>query len=383
MSCCGASAGTAAWSEQRAKPSSASVTTSASASTTRFAPVIPRSTTPSCAYSGMSLGRTSSRSTGALAHGTTSERSVTSNESPASAQSRRAGSAMRPFAGTARVSLPFSPARVNAAVISASALGAASDRERSGSRPYRGAATARPGSPWQWKSRTRSAISTYGTPCSSSNTICHRCASASSSGRVHRSRRKHVTSSGPRRDVSASASSRKPGTCSTTRSAAGSAVDADDLARTIQACYHANVLTRKLEDIPAIDVLEGRVVRLSQGRREAVTIEGGGSRRGRARLRRGRRDTGCISSTSDGAFSGAPSLDLLTRVCDAGGLPLQVAGRLPDARGGSRRPGCGGGSRDGRDGGPLPGFVEAAVARFGDALVVAVDVRDGRVAVDG
>ena len=30
-----------------------------------------------------------------------------------------------------------------------------------------------------------------------------------------------------------------------------------------------------------------------------------------------------------------------------------------------------------------PGFVEAAVERFGEALVVAVDVRDGRVAVDG
>ena len=55
-SVCGASAGTAACSVQRAKPSSASVTTSASASATRFAPVIPRSTTPSCTYSGMSLG---------------------------------------------------------------------------------------------------------------------------------------------------------------------------------------------------------------------------------------------------------------------------------------------------------------------------------------
>ena len=77
---------------------------------------MPRSTTPSCAYSGMSLGRTSSRSTGAFAHGTTSERSVTSNESPASAQRRSAGSAMRPFAGTASVRRPFSPARVKAAL---------------------------------------------------------------------------------------------------------------------------------------------------------------------------------------------------------------------------------------------------------------------------
>ena len=52
-------------------------------------------TTPSWTYSGMSLGRTSRRSTGAFAHGTTSERSVVSNESPASAQQpqRRLGHA--------------------------------------------------------------------------------------------------------------------------------------------------------------------------------------------------------------------------------------------------------------------------------------------------
>ena len=56
-----------------------------------------------------------------MAHGTTSERSVVSNESPASAHSRSVGSAMRPLAGTASVSRPFSPARVNA-LIAASAF---------------------------------------------------------------------------------------------------------------------------------------------------------------------------------------------------------------------------------------------------------------------
>ena len=111
-SVCGASVGTAACSVQRAKPSSASVTTSAAASATRLAPVIPRSTTPSCTYSGTSLARTSSRSTGAFAQGTSSARSVASKLRPASAQSRRAGSAIRPFEGTASVSRPFEPARV-------------------------------------------------------------------------------------------------------------------------------------------------------------------------------------------------------------------------------------------------------------------------------
>ena len=76
----------------------------------------------------MSLGRTSRRSTGAFAHGTTSERSVTSNDSPASAQSRSAGSAMRPFAGTASVSRPFSPARVNGTLIAAPPLASSARR---------------------------------------------------------------------------------------------------------------------------------------------------------------------------------------------------------------------------------------------------------------
>ena len=83
----------------------------------RFAPVIPRSTTRSWTYSGMSLGRTSSRSTGALAQGTRSARSVVSKLRPASAQSFSAGSAIRPLAGTATESRPSCPARVNRAVM--------------------------------------------------------------------------------------------------------------------------------------------------------------------------------------------------------------------------------------------------------------------------
>ena len=173
ISVCGASTGTAASSEQRAKPSSASVTTSASASTTRFAPVIPTSTTPSCAYSGMSLGRTSSRSTGAFAHGTTSERSVTSNESPASAQSRSAGSAIRPLAGTARVSRPFAPARESAALIAAASP--SGGRARAGSRRRRAGATARRASPS--RSRSAPARRSRGTACPAraGRTVCHRC----------------------------------------------------------------------------------------------------------------------------------------------------------------------------------------------------------------
>ena len=137
-----------------------------------------------------------------------------------------------------------------------------------------------------------------------------------------------------------------------------------------------------MEIIPAIDVLEGRVVRLSEGRRDAVTLEGGDpvevARRfaaaGAARLH---------LVDLDGAFSGAPSLDLLGAVATAGGLPLQVGGgyRTLEAleaalTAGADRVIVGTAALS-------PAFVAAASARFGTAVVVAVDVQDGRVAVEG
>ena len=84
--------------------------------------------------------------------------------------------------------------------------------------------------------------------------------------------------------------------------------------------------------LPAIDVLDGRVVRLSQGRREAVTIEGGDP----VELARRFRDEGAERLhlvDLDGAFSGTPTLGLVERVAAAGGLPLQVGGgyRTPAA----------------------------------------------------
>lgn len=142
------------------------------------------------------------------------------------------------------------------------------------------------------------------------------------------------------------------------------------------------MLIRKLEVIPAVDVLEGRVVRLSQGRREAVTLEGGDP----IELARRLASEGASRLhlvDLDGAFSGTPSLDLVRGVADAGGLPLQVGGgyRTLDAVGaaldaGADRVMVGTAALS-------PGFLAAAVERFGASLVVAIDVRDGKVAVDG
>jgi phosphoribosylformimino-5-aminoimidazole carboxamide ribotide isomerase len=142
------------------------------------------------------------------------------------------------------------------------------------------------------------------------------------------------------------------------------------------------VLTREFEVIPAIDVLGGRVVRLSQGRREAVTLEGGDpvelarwyAADGAARLH---------VVDLDGAFDGVPSRGLLEGIASAVDLPIQVGGGYRSSgaieaalAAGADRVMVGTAALE-------PGFLEEAAERFADALVVAVDVRDGRVAVEG
>ena len=139
---------------------------------------------------------------------------------------------------------------------------------------------------------------------------------------------------------------------------------------------------REFGVIPAIDVLEGRVVRLSQGRREAVTIEGGDPVELARRFRgEGARRLHLVDL--DGAFAGVPTLGLVERVAAAGGLPLQVGGgyRTADAiaaalEAGADRVMVGTAALS-------PGFLTEAAARFAERLVVAIDVRDGEVAVDG
>jgi phosphoribosylformimino-5-aminoimidazole carboxamide ribotide isomerase len=142
------------------------------------------------------------------------------------------------------------------------------------------------------------------------------------------------------------------------------------------------VLTQQFEVIPAIDVLEGRVVRLAQGRREAVTIEGGDpvelarrfSAEGATRLH---------LVDLDGAFSGVPTLALVERVAAAGGLPLQVGGGYRTVEAVDAALDAGACRVMVGTAALAPGFLDAAAARFGDGLVVAVDVRDGKVTLDG
>jgi phosphoribosylformimino-5-aminoimidazole carboxamide ribotide isomerase len=142
------------------------------------------------------------------------------------------------------------------------------------------------------------------------------------------------------------------------------------------------VLVREFELLPAIDVLEGRVVRLSQGRREQVTIEGGDPVELARRFAAEGADRLHLVDL-DGAFSGAPTLDLVRRIAEAGGLPVQVGGGYRTLESvtaaleaGADRVMVGTAALE-------PGFLERAVTAVGDRLVVAVDARSGRVAADG
>lgn len=132
---------------------------------------------------------------------------------------------------------------------------------------------------------------------------------------------------------------------------------------------------------PAIDVLEGRVVRLEQGERERVTVEGGDPLEAASRFR----DEGAAwlhLVDLDGAFSARPSLELVAGVA-ATGVPVQVGGGYRDHAAiqaaldaGAARVLVGTAALD-------PAFLRSAAGRFGSRLAVAVDVRDGLVAVDG
>jgi phosphoribosylformimino-5-aminoimidazole carboxamide ribotide isomerase len=134
---------------------------------------------------------------------------------------------------------------------------------------------------------------------------------------------------------------------------------------------------------PAIDVLEGRCVRLDQGRRQRVTVEGGDPAAAAAAfVSQGARKLHLVDL--DGAFSGSADRSLLRNVVGAaGGVPVQVGGGLRSVSAieaalddGASRVVVGTATT-------TPGTLERFAARFGPALAVAIDVRDGCIVTDG
>ncbi|HWL33446.1 MAG TPA: 1-(5-phosphoribosyl)-5-[(5-phosphoribosylamino)methylideneamino] imidazole-4-carboxamide isomerase [Gaiellaceae bacterium] len=140
-------------------------------------------------------------------------------------------------------------------------------------------------------------------------------------------------------------------------------------------------MTQEFTVYPAIDVLGGRVVRLREGRRDEVTVEGGDPVAAVERFV-GEGAEWLHLVDLDGAFDGVPDLDLLRRVADAC-RSVQVGGgyRTPELvaealDAGAARVLVGTAALS-------PSFLRDVVERFGDAVAVAVDARDGAVAVEG
>jgi phosphoribosylformimino-5-aminoimidazole carboxamide ribotide isomerase len=145
------------------------------------------------------------------------------------------------------------------------------------------------------------------------------------------------------------------------------------------ACYYA-----AMEIYPAIDVLDSRCVRLVEGRREAVTIEGGDPAAAARRFAiEGARWLHVVDL--DGAFSGRPTPGLVEAVV-AAGLPVQVGGGLRDL--GAMKAALDAGAARIMVGTAaleaVPGLSLALLCeRFGEQLVVAIDAREGRVVTEG
>jgi phosphoribosylformimino-5-aminoimidazole carboxamide ribotide isomerase len=141
--------------------------------------------------------------------------------------------------------------------------------------------------------------------------------------------------------------------------------------------------TRTFEILPAIDVLEGRCVRLAGGERSRVTIEGGDP--AEAALRFVAEGATFLHLVDlDGAFSGRPTGGLLERIVTAAaGTPVQVGGgyrTLGDVdaalAAGAARVMVGTSALS-------PTFLREATVRFGERLMAAVDARDGFVVAEG
>jgi phosphoribosylformimino-5-aminoimidazole carboxamide ribotide isomerase len=136
--------------------------------------------------------------------------------------------------------------------------------------------------------------------------------------------------------------------------------------------------------IPALDVLEGRCVRLSEGRREHVTIEGGDPAAAAKRfVAQGAKWLHVVDL--DGAFSGRPTPGLVEQVVTAG-VPVQIGGGLRDIESieaalesGAARTIIG--SAPLKAGSGLS--LTLLSGRFANRLVIAIDAKDGKVVVDG
>jgi phosphoribosylformimino-5-aminoimidazole carboxamide ribotide isomerase len=135
--------------------------------------------------------------------------------------------------------------------------------------------------------------------------------------------------------------------------------------------------------VPAIDVRKGRVVRLVQGRPREATLYGVDPAE-MARRWEGEGAERIHLVDLDAAIDGLPQPEAVAAVVAAVGIPVEVGGGIRSVEDAQRY-------RDlgvqrvifGTAAVARPDVVQAAVARWPEAVAVALDARDGRVAVEG
>ena len=136
--------------------------------------------------------------------------------------------------------------------------------------------------------------------------------------------------------------------------------------------------------MPAIDLREGRCVRLYQGRIEAETVYSTDPVAvARGWVERGARWLHVVDL--DGAFAGRPrNLEVIAAIIRAAGVPVQVGGgiRSLESLAGVLAAGA---SRVvlGTVAITNPEVVAMAVERYGERVVVGIDSLDGQVAIEG
>jgi len=136
--------------------------------------------------------------------------------------------------------------------------------------------------------------------------------------------------------------------------------------------------------VPAIDLLEGRAVRLKEGRREEATI---------FHERPWELATAFAAAGAtrvhvvdlDGAFAGMPrQMDMIAKILAASHLPVQVGGGIRDEDTIQRY--LDAGVRYviiGTKAVTTPHFVQDICLEFPGHILVGLDVRDGKVAIEG
>jgi len=136
--------------------------------------------------------------------------------------------------------------------------------------------------------------------------------------------------------------------------------------------------------LPAIDLKDGKCVRLRQGRADDVTVYGDDpAQQARDWAEQGGRELHVVDL--DGAFDGEPRhADVIRRVIEAFGGPVEVGGgiRTQEAlraviAAGAARAIIGSAALE------SPEFLTSAVETYGDKIAVGIDARDGFVQTRG